>query len=148
MYRDRKFGAPHWRLERELWPNVTQYATLCEGFSNRKLSFAADGLKAFSAITQTFTPSFPGGFFYGLPEFIFDIALLWDLTVPHNVRREMFPSWSWVAWEGPGYGNEGISLEPAFRDCWYVLLLTMILHLLNQGARSLRMMNSGYFEGL
>jgi hypothetical protein len=120
-YRNRKFGDPHWRLERELWPNATQYATLCEGFSKRKLTYANDALKAFSAITQTFTPSFPGGFFFALPEFMLDMALLWTLAKPHNVRREMFPSWSWVAWEGTGYGYEGISFESVIRDCWYVL---------------------------
>lgn len=116
------FADRHWRMERQVWPNAIQYADVCEGFSKRKLTYANDALKAFSAIIQSFTPSFPGGFFYALPEFMFDLALLWTPVTPHNVRREMFPSWSWIAWEGKGYGYEGISLEKVVRDCWFVLL--------------------------
>lgn len=98
-----------------------QYFNLCESFSKRKLTYANDALKAFSAITQSFSPSFPGGFFFGLPEFMFDLALLWSLATPRNVRRGMFPSWSWAAWEGIGHGYEGINIVEVIRDCWYVL---------------------------
>jgi hypothetical protein len=71
---------------------------------------------------QGFTSSFPGGFLFALPEFMFDIALLWESVRDHNVRRERLPSWSWIAWEGWGDGHEGINLGSAIRDCWYVFL--------------------------
>lgn len=38
------------------------------------------------------------------------------------MRREMFPSWSWIAWEGTGQGYEGINFDEALWYCWYVFL--------------------------
>ncbi|KAF2462561.1 HET-domain-containing protein [Lindgomyces ingoldianus] len=115
---NRKFGGPQWRITQKLWPDAAHYFRLCAQFSKRQLTYAGDALKAFSAIIHTFAPSFPGGFFYALPEFLLDLSLLWTFVVPHNKRREMFPSWSWIAWEDQGYGDSGISFSDAIDDCW------------------------------
>jgi hypothetical protein len=81
------------------WPDYEQYSTLCSGFSNRNIRHQEDALKAFTAVINSFAPSFPGGFIYALPEFAFDLALAWT---HENVasRRPMFPSWSWIGWNG------------------------------------------------
>jgi hypothetical protein len=84
-----------------LWPDAKQYADLCCAFSYKTLSYQADALKAFCAITTVLAASFPGGFLYAMPEFVFGIALAWrhhGREAP--VRRHMFPSWSWLGWEG------------------------------------------------
>jgi hypothetical protein len=95
------FRFPQHRVSPRLWPDCEQYFSLCQGFSKRKLTYQEDALKAFSAIIQFFQPSFPGGFIFATPEFAFDDGLLWNFTCSHNpVRRPMFPSWSWIGWEG------------------------------------------------
>jgi hypothetical protein len=43
--------------------------------------------------------AFDGGFHFGIPELLFDIALLWATVSPCR-RRPCFPSWSWLGWSG------------------------------------------------
>lgn len=80
-------------------PDYDHYSALCSGFSRRNIRYQKDALKAFTAVINSFAPSFPGGFFYALPEFAFDYALAWTHESVAS-RRPMFPSWSWIGWSG------------------------------------------------
>jgi hypothetical protein len=80
------------------------------------MTCADDMLNAFAGILATLQPSFPHGFIQGLPEFFFDVALLWRRFESKSARRarkpfrrclepgkmwasKRFASWSWVGWE-------------------------------------------------
>ncbi|KAF2663231.1 HET-domain-containing protein [Microthyrium microscopicum] len=85
------------------WPNLERYCDLVTGYTVRNLTFETDALRAFSAITTALSGSFPGGFLFGLPVFLFDIGLLWTGAPDRLVlakRRKSFPSWSWLGWTG------------------------------------------------
>ncbi|KAJ9640275.1 hypothetical protein H2199_005814, partial [Coniosporium tulheliwenetii] len=91
------------------FPDLIFWADLVEKYNHRKLTFSSDILNAFAGITRELSPSFPGGFHYGLPEMFFDIALLWQPkgaikrreADSQSGRVRLFgPSWSWVGWEG------------------------------------------------
>jgi hypothetical protein len=102
-----------YRVDLRRWPDLHHYCKLVLAYNQRLLTFPADGLDAFSAIINAMSRSFQGGFLYGVPELFFDIGLLWrSITTIHrrNVKSKddgtfLFPSWSWVGWEG----NIGIS---------------------------------------
>jgi Heterokaryon incompatibility protein (HET) len=82
------------------WPDMAQFNRLLVGFSGRALSKKEDSLRAFIAIMDKFSASFPGGFFYAIPEFNFDASITWQHTKNPGKRKQMFPSWSWLGWEG------------------------------------------------
>jgi len=92
-------GPPCYALNTKAWPDIEQYFELVCGYNDRNLAFESDALRAFSAVTTAMTKSFPGGFHFGLPVFLFDVAMLW---VPRGFssRRRSFPSWSWLGWTG------------------------------------------------
>ena len=81
------------------WPDMFSYCELVQKYNRRHLTFETDALKAFSAIMRSLEPSFPHGFFYGVPEFLFDIGLMWIPVTPLK-RRTSFPTWSWAGWAG------------------------------------------------
>jgi hypothetical protein len=105
--RDERRDVGYWVVMRR-WPDLNHYCNLVLAYNQRLLTFPADGLDAFSAIINTMSRSFPGGFLYGVPEFFFDIGLLWrpSTTIQRRSvkskdgRTFLFPSWSWVGWEG------------------------------------------------
>jgi hypothetical protein len=90
---------PAYALTLNPWPDLEQYFHLVCGYNSRSLSYASDVLRAFTAIINAFNSSFPNGFLFGVPEFLFDIGLLWSRLEPLK-RRKGFPSWSWVGWSG------------------------------------------------
>jgi len=92
-------GWPRHNISFVPWPDHNQYCILSSAFSERKIRFQDDALKAFTAIINSFAPTFPGGFMYALPEFVFDFALAWKHEDGAS-RRPMFPSWSWIGWNG------------------------------------------------
>ena len=88
-------------------PHDVYTATLWE-YSNRKLSFDADVINAFTGVLEVLHrrmvsnedlahPS--SGSVCGLPVAVFDWALLWE-PVNHLKRRSdtLWPSWSWSGW--------------------------------------------------
>ncbi|KAF2665496.1 HET-domain-containing protein [Microthyrium microscopicum] len=87
------------RVSAQLWPDMQQYRNYCNSYSKRQLTKQEDAERAFGAIITTCSSSFPGGILYGLPEFVFDIALAWS-HVKVDGRRKEFPSWSWLGWKG------------------------------------------------
>jgi len=90
---------PFHALTVKRWPDFGQYISYVKGYNSRNLTFESDALKAFTAILTALSPSFPGGFLFGVPEFLFDVGLLWSARRPLK-RRKDFPSWSWVGWSG------------------------------------------------
>ncbi|KAF2739957.1 HET-domain-containing protein [Polyplosphaeria fusca] len=91
-------------------PSFGRWGMLVENFSARSLTFATDHQKAFAGATEAMNHTFPGGIFHGLPEFFFDIALLWMHKQPEGInvgeragfqrRGKDTPSWSWIGWHG------------------------------------------------
>jgi hypothetical protein len=92
------------------WPDFFHFMNLLEDFLARQLTYPCDSADAFTGITRTLEPSFPGGFHYGLPELFFDIALLWqtnpgaidrvDISIRQGKPTADLPTWSWVRWMG------------------------------------------------
>ncbi|KAF2843036.1 HET-domain-containing protein, partial [Patellaria atrata CBS 101060] len=95
------------------------YATLVESYTRRNLSYASDVLNAFEGLSSIMEQCCGSSFYYGLPESLFDIVVLWaPCSSIHFDRRRMyrpsranedlrrgitvteFPSWSWAGWIG------------------------------------------------
>ena len=87
--------------------SFTYRHSLCKNYNWKNLSYQEDAHVAFSGIERVIEQAFPAGFLYGLPEFFFDLTLLW-LPVEHLHRRVKasadngycLPSWSWLGWQG------------------------------------------------
>lgn len=62
-----------------LWPDLQVWGSLVSQFNKRDLTFDKDVIDAFAGIETAGKPSFPGGFLLGMPQFFFDIAMLWQL---------------------------------------------------------------------
>lgn len=107
-----------YQLTMSSWPDLLQYELLVRAYNTRILSFPSDGLNAFLGISTALSRSFRGGLLYGVPEYYFDIALLWFPFSPIRRRlvngktQSMLPSWSWVGWEG---GNINLSILPQLK---------------------------------
>lgn len=126
-----EFG-PHMRLRGrgpsllnvEPWPNLAQWATLISSYCRREFSFEEDAGAAFAGVEEILNHSFPGGFCYGMPEFYFDIALLWWPSKAQQRRVSAFdessylPSWSFLGWKG----GEAHWNGPAFAYEWLTRL--------------------------
>lgn len=90
------------------WPDITKYQEVVSNFNQAQLTYPEDIVDAFSGITTPLSIVFQGGFFYGLPEMFFDIALLWKpwkvmkRRIPQRLSNSTsrLPSWSWMGWHG------------------------------------------------
>lgn len=76
------------------------YASSLLEYTNRYFSFQEDVLNAFYGLQEVFARSFGTSFCCGLPESIFDYALLWRPTSLLQRRGVPLPSWSWASWKG------------------------------------------------
>ena len=95
------------RLPYLSWPDLHEWEILCSNYNSRGLSFQEDAHVAFSGIERVIERAFPAGFLYGLPEFFFDLTLLWvpsahlDRRVKPSADNGYYlPSWSWLGWQG------------------------------------------------
>jgi hypothetical protein len=95
-------NAPSWNFE--------AYSDLVRLYTQRKLSFPADILNAFSGSLAVLQEHFRCQMLSGLPAAALDLALLWFPAEPLFRRevieedgntKQVFPSWSWAGWEGP-----------------------------------------------
>lgn len=68
-------------------------------FSRRKISFESDILNAFAGISKALAAGLDASMCYGIPNSVFDWALLWQPSQKLR-RRSEFPSWSWAGWIG------------------------------------------------
>ncbi|KAE9364342.1 HET-domain-containing protein [Stipitochalara longipes BDJ] len=115
---------PFHALTVQRWPDFRQYTNLVSGYNRRVLSFESDALKAFAAILNALGPSFPGGFLFGVPEFLFDLGLLWSVDGPLKLRKD-FPSWSWLGWSGGIYFPTIRAWDPEEKSWPYIPSMDM-----------------------
>jgi len=85
--------------------SLAGYARLVQSYNIRSLTMDTDALNAVAGVTGRLLSLFPGGFLQGIPQFFFDVALLWQPRSP--LRRRVctsnapaLSSWSWAAWHG------------------------------------------------
>lgn len=109
-------------LSVEPWPDFVEWWRLMSSYSPRQFQFENDAGAAFAGIEEILGHSFPGGFCFGMPEFYFDIALLWWPWSPQQRRPSKsdgtsdLPSWSFLGWKGgqitwdcPGFACEWLT---------------------------------------
>ena len=81
-----------------------QYAELVGQYTHRQMTNDGDILNALGGLLHIFRQFFKFPMRYGLPEILFDVALLWQPTeklAPRRTARESrIPSWSWAGWKG------------------------------------------------
>jgi hypothetical protein len=80
-----------------------QYTLLIEQYTYREMTKDSDILNALGGLLHIFRQFFKFPMRYGLPEILFDVALLWQPTEVLEVREaegELLPSWSWAGWKG------------------------------------------------
>lgn len=97
---------------------VQRYAFLLAQYTSRELSDQDDALNAVQGLLNDFQSIFPEGFFWGLPESIFDTALLWNFGVYQQApkpRRAMFPSWCWAGWRAAATFSIGGPFDSGFQ---------------------------------
>lgn len=78
-----------------------QYAKLLSQYTHRQMTNDGDILNALGGLLHIFRQFFKFPMRYGLPEILFDVALLWqpaEKLVPRRTGK--FPSWSWAGWKG------------------------------------------------
>lgn len=80
-------------------PPHKDYAASLHEFSRRKISFDWDILNAFAGISNVLAARLDALMRYGIPDSLFDWALLWEPSYMLR-RRPGFPSWSWAGWVG------------------------------------------------
>ncbi|MCJ1327002.1 hypothetical protein MMC10_003668 [Thelotrema lepadinum] len=101
------------------------YSNLARLFSSRKLTRQSDALLAFSGILQALKVSaYPAGFHWALPLADINWALLWTGR-GQALRRDGFPSWSWLSWLGEIWPGEPSSEEGPQRPHEYPFDLTI-----------------------
>jgi hypothetical protein len=98
-------------LDIKPWPDLREYFGLVEKYNTRKFKYENDALNAFTSITTVMSNTFHGGFLCGIPEFLFDIGILWS-GKSALTRRSHFPSWSWVGWSGD------VAVSSAYMEAW------------------------------
>ncbi|CZR51376.1 uncharacterized protein PAC_01251 [Phialocephala subalpina] len=94
------------RATLQIWSQALLiYYKLVELYSSRSLSYPDDVLNAFAGFSSVFAESCGGGFVAGLPTAVLAASLLWVSKSPFSrrpsCRGTLFPSWSWIGWEGP-----------------------------------------------
>lgn len=96
-------------LHMDPWPNLFAWSTAVKEYNTRNLTFPKDMQTAFAGVEKSLEKSFPRGFIYGLPEFFFNLAMLWQPGPDSSSRRGAqhrtisgyaVPSWSWMGWTG------------------------------------------------
>ncbi|KAK4178050.1 heterokaryon incompatibility protein-domain-containing protein [Triangularia setosa] len=99
-----------------LWKTYREAVNM---YTKRKMTWQSDAVSAFQGVTDLISQGVNTTFWYGIPEFAFDQALLWYPREP-LIRRTFTgaaPSWSWAGWEGHttyrGRGwHNGIAVAP------------------------------------
>lgn len=100
----------HYALHVHKSTNWVEYLRTVEEYTPRMLSFDSDILAAFAGMSKVLSSMFRSRLLYGLPESLFDCALLWQPAgtlfrrhIPKSTSNSSgvyFPSWSWAGWKG------------------------------------------------
>lgn len=86
--------------------NMDIYAFMVSDYTERHLTYPADAERAVSGAFNAIKSTFGGNFEAGLPDTELAAALLWvplgssRRRIDPKTQRPMFPSWSWLGWEG------------------------------------------------
>ena len=87
-----------------LWKTYREAVSM---YTMRKMTWQSDAINAFTGVADLISQGTNTTFWYGLPEFAFDRALLWQpgeelkrRVKPGSDEPLDIPSWSWAAWEG------------------------------------------------
>lgn len=82
-----------------LWKTYREAVNM---YTKRKMTWQSDAINAFQGVTDLISQGVNTTFWYGIPEFAFDQALLWYPQEPLTRRTYLgaAPSWSWAGWEG------------------------------------------------
>lgn len=105
------------------------YRRAVDDYTKRKLSFESDAVNAFAGVEHLVRRGINTKFWFGLPSFAFEQALLWHATEPLERRfrdkKVIFPSWSWAGWRGSvSYHGRGwknsVLWDPVSVVRWYI----------------------------
>ncbi|KAI7779905.1 heterokaryon incompatibility protein (HET) domain-containing protein [Diaporthe eres] len=105
------------------------YRRAVEDYTKRKLTWESDAVNAFSGVEHIVRRGMNTKFWFGLPSFAFEQALLWHAKEPLELRTQsnktIFPSWSWVGWRGQvSYRGRGwknsVLWDPVAMVRWHV----------------------------
>ncbi|KAM3510274.1 hypothetical protein MY11210_005996 [Beauveria gryllotalpidicola] len=88
------------------WPDISHYSGLASAYASRRLTMPGDTLNAFEGVMAPMSQFIPRGFLFGLPEFLFDIGLLWQ-----HRRRGARPR-SGVDWAGKKHEFPNLTISP------------------------------------
>ncbi|KAH8892566.1 HET-domain-containing protein [Thozetella sp. PMI_491] len=99
------------------WPDFHRYVRLVCLFNVRRLTYPEDVLDSFEGTLAALSAVFDGGFVTGLPQMVFDAALLWQPYFPMQRRvaahtppeEAVLPSWSWVGWRGSIHSEDWVA---------------------------------------
>lgn len=105
------------------------YRRAVDDYTKRKLTWESDAVDAFAGVEHIVRQGTNTKFWFGLPSFAFEQALLWQAREPLERRIQdnetIFPSWSWAAWRGQvfyrgrGWKNS-VLWDPVSVTRWYV----------------------------
>lgn len=105
------------------------YRRAAEDYTKRKLSWESDAVDAFAGVEHIVRRGMNTKFWFGLPSFAFERALLWNAREPLRRRAQnnkaIFPSWSWASWRGQvfyrgrGWKNS-VLWDPVSVVRWYI----------------------------
>ncbi|KAK2608474.1 hypothetical protein QQS21_002936 [Conoideocrella luteorostrata] len=104
---------------------LQEYSRLVKGYTGRKMTNESDRLIGFDGILDLLRKAFCFRTVQGLPEPIFNFALLWQpgermkrVSADEKTGRPRFPSWSWAGWKGlVEYENwDEVNGLPALRE--------------------------------
>ncbi|KAI4178380.1 MAG: hypothetical protein L6R41_008409 [Letrouitia leprolyta] len=90
----------HRRLRTDI---CSQYHQIVNDFAKRQLTFPLDAMNAFAGVSNYFAELFGARMKLGLPNSVFDWAILWrpqGQVKQRQLRDSSFPSWSWIGWMG------------------------------------------------
>ncbi len=89
------------------WPGDSiylPYRNSVQDYTSRQLTFPLDVMNAFAGVSNYWAETFGATMKYGLPNSVFDWAILWKARLPLRQRQHegcTFPTWSWAGWVGP-----------------------------------------------
>ncbi|KAF4456148.1 Heterokaryon incompatibility [Fusarium austroafricanum] len=95
-------------------PDISHYSSLASVYACRQLTMPEDTVNAFEGIMTLVRQHIPGEFLFGIPEFLFDIGLLWQHRrrgakprsgLDWTEEKHEFPSWSWISHQGQHLQN-------------------------------------------